>query len=106
MRIPIGTLCIIIKARPHLMGLHCEVIDYNNVELATFEYVVDIPANPAPEGKRWGAWGNQIMPIDPGALDMEGNEFQPTATDLSDWALNAKDSLGELEEIMKRVLSD
>ena len=94
MKIPIGTLCIIIKARPHLMGLHCEVT--GQCEDGRADYIVYIPANPAPNGKRWGAWGNQIMPIDPDALDMEGNEFKPNATD----------HLHRLEETMKRVLSE
>ena len=62
MKIPIGTLCIIIKThiRHNIIGRECEVIGYDEDR-----YVLDIPAYPAPTGFLYTAYRNALLPITP-----------------------------------------
>jgi len=65
MKIPIGTLCIIIKAHiaHNIIGHECEVIGYDEEA-----HILDIPSYPAPTGKYWAADRDALFPISGGEL--------------------------------------
>ena len=77
MKIPIGTLCIIIKAhiRHNIIGHECEVIGYDEDR-----YVLDIPDYPAPLGFLYTAYRNALLPITPDddLLDKESEQTMTT----------------------------
>ena len=65
MKIPIGTLCLIIKAhiRHDIIGHECEVIGYDDDT-----YVLHIPSYPAPPRFWWAAYRDALLPITDGEL--------------------------------------
>ena len=77
MKIPIGTLCIIIKAhiRHDIIGRECEVIGYDKDQ-----YTLNIPSYPPVVGSLgWKAYRDALLPITGGELlDKESEQTMTT----------------------------